>query len=226
MLPTQILDRFIDRCPAVVLVRATLERLLRPERLDQIFEDATQRQYTKQLLVSQVVAVMTAVSARTHASVHAAYLSLKERLGVSVTALYDKLNLLELGISESLVRETGADAAKMIDAMPAAKKEILPGWEVFYRDGNHRASTEHRLAALRTTREGPLPGQSLALWDAQRELIVDLVPCEDGHAQERSLVPELWERIGAGIVIVADRNFGTSKFFFGWAARQAFVVIR
>jgi hypothetical protein len=64
MLPTQILDRFIDRCPAVVLVRATLERLLRPERLDQIFEDATQRQYTKQLLFSQVVAVMTAVSAR------------------------------------------------------------------------------------------------------------------------------------------------------------------
>jgi hypothetical protein len=38
-------------------------------------------------------------------------------LGVSTTALYDKLNLLELGISESLVRETSADAAKIIDAM-------------------------------------------------------------------------------------------------------------
>jgi Transposase DDE domain len=226
MLPTPILDRFIDRCPAVVLVRATLERLLRPERLDQIFEDATQRQSTKQLLFSQVVAVMTAVSARTHASVHAASLSMKERLGVSVTALYDTLNLLELGISESLVRETGADAATMIDARPAAKKEVLPGLEVFYLDGNHLASTEHRWAALRTPREGPLPGQSLALWDAPRELIVDLVPCEDGHAQERSLLPELWERIRAGIVLVADRNFCTSKFCFGLAACQAFFVIR
>jgi Transposase DDE domain len=226
MLPTQILDRFVERCPAVVMVRATLERLLRPERLDQIFEDAAQRQYTKQLLFSQIVALMTAIATRTHTSVHAAYLAMKERLGVSVTALYDKLNLLELGISESLVRETSADAAKVIDAMPAAKKEILPRLEVFYLDGNHLASTEHRLAELRGTREGPLPGQSLALLDAQRGLIVDLVPCEDGHAQERSLLPELLERIRARIVIVADRNFCTSKFFFGLAARQAFFVIR
>jgi len=34
MLPTAILDRFIAKCPAAVMVRATLERLLRPERLD------------------------------------------------------------------------------------------------------------------------------------------------------------------------------------------------
>lgn len=226
MLATQILDRFIDRCPAVVMVRATLERLLRPERLDQIFADSAQRQYTKELLFSQVVAVMTAVATRTHGSVHAAYLAMKTRLGVSVTALYDKLNLLELGISTALVRDTSADAARMIDAIPAAKKVILPGLEVFYLDGNHLASTEHRLAELRTTREGPLPGQSLALLDAQRGLIVEMVPCEDGHAQERSLLPELLERIRAGVVIVADRNFCTSQFFFGLASRGAYFVIR
>jgi hypothetical protein len=226
MLPAQILDRFVERCPAVVMVRATLERLLRPERLDQIFEDASQRQYTKQLLFSQLVAVMTAVATRTHASVHAAYLAMQERLGVSVTALYDKLNLMELAISAALVRETAADAAQVIDALPRSKKEVLPGLQVFYLDGNHLASTEHRLAELRGTREGPLPGQSLAVLDAQRELIVDWVPCEDGHAQERSLLPELLERIRASSVIVADRNFCTSMFLFGLAARQAFFVIR
>ena len=226
MLPTQVLDRFIDRCPAVVMVRATLERLLRPERLDQIFEDSAQRQYTKQLLFSQLVAVMTAVATRTHGSVHAAYLAMQERLGVSAAALYDKLNLLELGISIALIRDTSADAAKVIDAMSAAKKVILPGLEVFYLDGNHLAATEHRLAALRGTREGPLPGQSLALLDAQRGLIVELVPCEDGHAQERSLLPELLERLRAGAVIVADRNFCTSQFFFGLATRGAYFVIR
>jgi IS4 transposase len=226
MLPTQILDRFIERCPAVVMVRATLERLLKPERLDQIFEDAKQRQYTKQLLFSQVVAVMAAVATRTHSSVHAAYLAMRERLDVSVTALYDKLSLLEVGVSEALVRETGADAAAVIDAMPAAKTEILPGFEVFYLDGNHLSSTEHRLAELRVTREGPLPGQSLALLDAQRALIVDWVACEDGHAQERSMLPALLERICAGIVIVADRNFCTSQFLFGLAQRGAFFIIR
>jgi hypothetical protein len=226
MLPTQILDRFVERCPAGVMVRAALERLLRPERLDQIFEDASQRQYTRQLLFSQLVAVMTAVATRTHASVHAAYLAMQERLGVSVTAVYDKLNLLELATSAALVRETAADAARVIDAIAVAGKEVLPGLEAFYLDGNHLASTERRLAELRTTREGPLPGQSLAVLDAQRELIVDWVPCEDGHAQERSLLPELLERIRPGVVIIADRNFCTSKFLFGLAARRAYFAIR
>ena len=226
MLPTQILDRFIERCPAAVMMRATLERLLRPARLDQIFEDSRQRQYTRQLLFSQLVAVMTAVATRTHRSVHAAYLAMSERLEVSVTALYDKLNLLELGISVALIRDTSADAATVIDAMPAAKIVVLPGFEVFYLDGNHLASTEHRLTALRDTREGPLPGQTLALLDAQRGLIVDIEPCEDGHAQERSLLPALLERIRPATVIVADRNFCTSGFFFGLATRGAYFVIR
>jgi hypothetical protein len=226
MLPAQILDRFVERCPAVVMVRASLERLLRPERLDQIFLASAQRQYTKQLLFSQLVTLMATVATRTHASVHSAYLAMKDRLGVSPAALYDKLNLSELGISQALVRETAADAARVIDAMPAAGKEVLPGLEVFYLDGNHLASTEHRIAELRTTREGPLPGQSLALLDAQRGLIVDWVPCEDGHTQERALLPELLDRIRARIVIVADRNFCTSKFFFGLATRGAYFVIR
>src|SRR5262249_7653116 len=125
-----------------------------------------------------------------------------------------------------LVRETSADAAAVIDAMPAARKEVLAGFEVFYLDGNHLSSTEHRLAELRATREGPLPGQTLALLDAQRELIVGRVACEDGHAQERSMLPGLLERIRAGVVVVADRNFCTSMLLFGLARRQAFFIIR
>ena len=69
MLPTAILDRFVERCPAVVMVRATLEKLLSPDRLDQIFEDSKQRQYTKQLRFSQIVAVMASVVTRTKTSV-------------------------------------------------------------------------------------------------------------------------------------------------------------
>ena len=47
MLPKSVLDRFVERCPAVVMVRATLENLLRPERLDRIFEESAERQYSK-----------------------------------------------------------------------------------------------------------------------------------------------------------------------------------
>jgi hypothetical protein len=64
------------------------------------------------------------------------------------------------------------------------------------------------------------------LLDAQRELIVELVPCEDGPTQERALLPELLGRLRERIVIVADRNFCTTKFLFGLASRGAYFVIR
>lgn len=226
MLPESVLDRFVEKCPAAVMVRATLEHLMRPERLDQIFEAASQRQYHKQLLFSQLVAVMSAVATRQQQSVHAAYLAAKDQLGVSPAAVYDKLKGLEPGVSAALIREIAVDAGQILDAMPGAAKTILDGFEVYYLDGNHLAATEHRVAELRTTREGPLPGQTLALLDAQRDLIVELVPCEDGHAQERSLLPALLPAVRSGNAIVADRNFCTTKFLFGLAARGAFFLIR
>lgn len=226
MLPKSVLDRFVEQCPAVVMVRASLENLLRPDRLDQIFTQTARRQYLKVLLFSQLVAVMSAVATRTHRSVHAAYLALRERLGVSPAALYDKLNRLEPEVSSALIRETAEDAAQVIDALPGARLEGLPGLEVFYLDGNHLAGTEHRLAVTRGTRQGVLPGQSLALLDAQRGLIVELVPCEDGHTQERALLPELLERLRAGTVVVGDRNFCTTKFLFGMHQRGVGFIIR
>jgi len=226
MLPKSVLDRFVKQCPAVVMVRATLENLLRPERLDQIFEQSAERQYSKVLLFSQVVAVMSAVATRTHRSVHAAYLACRQELGVSPAALYEKLNHLEPNVSSALIRQTAGDAAKVIDAMPAGRRNVLPGREVYYLDGNHLAGSEHRLAVTRVTREGVLPGQSLALLDAQRGLIMDLVPCEDGHTQERALLPELLIRLPARIVIVADRNFCTTKFLFGMRQQGTSFIIR
>jgi hypothetical protein len=138
MLPAQILDRFIERCPAAVMVRTTLECLLRPARLDQIFEDS------KQLLFSQVVAIMAAVATRTHASVHSAYLAAKDRLDVSVTALYDKLNHLQrfplglhtvwvAGAESSTPRKVGVPAwpwahvfRGLEDSTPATQLHCVP----------------------------------------------------------------------------------------------------
>lgn len=226
MLPATVLDRFVEQCPAAVMVRGTLEHLLCPERLDQIFSENCQRQYDKELLFSQLVSVMSAVATRTQQSVHAAYLAAKDRLGVSATALYGKLNRLEPNISAALIRETASDAAAVIDAMPGACRVVLPGYRVQYLDGNHLAATQHRVAELRTTREGPLPGQTLAILDAQRNLVSELICCEDGHAQERSLLPELLPRIQPGSVTVADRNFCTTMFLFGLRRRRAYFAIR
>lgn len=55
---------------------------------------------------------------------------------------------------------------------------------------------------------------------------MEIVPCEDGHAQERSLLPELLERIRKETVLVADRNFCTTQFLFGLSRRGADFIIR
>ncbi len=57
-------------------------------------------------------------------------------------------------------------------------------------------------------------------------MVTDVVPCEDGHAQERALLGEVLPLVQANDVWVADRNFCTADFLFGIRARQAFFVIR
>jgi IS4 transposase len=170
--------------------------------------------------------MMVGVATRTYRSVRASYLDAQQRLGVSATAVYNKLAAFDPQVTTALVRETAVDCVEVINTLPGARREILPGHEVFYLDGNHLAATEHRLDALRGTREGPLPGQTIVLQDGQTDLVVDLVACECGHAQERSLLPELLNRIRAAMVIVADRNFCTTAFLFGLACRGALFVIR
>ncbi len=51
-------------------------------------------------------------------------------------------------------------------------------------------------------------------------------PCEDAHAQERSLLPQVLETVKPNDVWVNDRNFCTLAFLFGTRARKAFFVTR
>jgi hypothetical protein len=57
-------------------------------------------------------------------------------------------------------------------------------------------------------------------------LAIDVVVCEDGHAQERSLLDPILETVAANDVWVADRNFCTTGFLFGIARKAGSFVIR
>ena len=56
--------------------------------------------------------------------------------------------------------------------------------------------------------------------------MVDLLPCEDGHAQERSLLPALVETVQRGEVGVGDRNFCVTDCLVGIAERDADFIVR
>jgi hypothetical protein len=57
-------------------------------------------------------------------------------------------------------------------------------------------------------------------------VVVDVIPCEDGHAQERSLSNAILALIRPRDLWIADRNFCTTPLLFGIAGREAFFVIR
>ena len=226
MLLPRIFSAFMEQSPVSVMGRAILEFALPPEKLDELFAEHSVRQYEDQLLFSTVVEVLALAVAGARKSVNASYETLREKVQVSVTSLYNKLKGTELAVSQALVRHMAQQLAPLIEALGQARPSPLPGLRVKILDGNHLAGTEHRLKEARRLNSQPLPGQALVVLDPQRMLLGDMFPCEDAYAQERSLLSAVLETIQPQDCCVADRNFCTTDFLFALAEREACFVIR
>lgn len=226
MLLGSIFERFVAHSPLSVMARGLLEHALLPAELDALFQRTAQRQYTRELLFSTTVELMSLVVSGSRPTVHAAFQALQDNIPVSITSVYNKLDGIEPAISAELVRHTSQKLQPIIQQLDGQRTPLLPGYRVKILDGNHLAATEHRLKELRTTTAGPLPGLCLVVLDPSLMLVIDVFPCEDGHAQERSLLPAVLDSVAAGEVWIDDRNFCTLDFLFGLAARQAYFVTR
>jgi hypothetical protein len=226
MLLHRVFEPFLAQRPICVMARAVLENLLDPQRLDALFERTAQQQYQKELLFSSLVELMSDVTLKIQPSVHAAYQSRRQDVKVSPTALYNKLDGVELAVSAELVRDSNRQAAAVIDALAARLEPWLSGYRCRVLDDNHLSATEHRLEELRTTWAAPLPGKVLVVLDPERMLVSDAFLTEDGHAQERSLLDAVIETVVPRDLWIADRNFCTLKFLFEIARRLGFFVIR
>lgn len=217
---------FIEQRPICVMARAVLEQLYEPKRLDALFQATAQKQYTRSLLFSTVVELMTAVVLCVDPSVYAAYRNRRHRIPVSDEALYQKLQGMELGVSAALVRDSAQQAAALIDQLGARRKPWLRGYHVRILDGNHLAATEHRLEPLRTVWDAPLPGTALVVLEPDTGLSTDVILTPDGHAQERSLLDDVLALVRQRDVWIADRNFCTLKFLFRIDDAKGFFIIR
>ena len=116
--------------------------------------------------------------------------------------------------------------AAVIDELDAPVEGPLPGWDVRILDGNHLAGTDHRIAELRRLGAAALPGQTIPILDPQRKLIEDVIACEDGHANERALIPQVLKRVQPGQCWIGDRAYSTMDMFFTTAERRAKFIIR
>lgn len=226
MLFGKLLDRFVEQTPITVMAYGTIRFALNSSLLDRLFTETATTQYERTLLFSSVVDLMSLVVCKIHRSVNAAYKVCRERLGVSLPAVYAKLSRMELGLTNALVAHTAERLHPVILHLHAELPSPVPGYRVRILDGNHLAATERRLTELRGQSPAPLPGQALVVYDPHLDLCTDLLSCEDGHAQERSLLPEALELVQAQEVWIGDRNFCTTDFLFGIAEREAYFLIR
>jgi hypothetical protein len=86
--------------------------------------------------------------------------------------------------------------------------------------------SEHRIEELREATGRALPGKSLVVYEPAQGLVTDVFPCENGHAQERSLFGPLLKTVEAGDLWIEDRNFCTRDFLCDIDNRGAFFIAR
>ena len=119
MLLKQLVRPFVEQRPYCVLVRAALERMLSPERLDELFRGHALVQYERSLLFSTLVELMARVVTRIEPSVLASFRSLQDKLQVSDEAVYQKLRNVETRVSQALVRDSFVTAQQVLQQLGA-----------------------------------------------------------------------------------------------------------
>lgn len=219
-------ENFAKNKPVSVMVRATLENTLSAKRLDDVFDRHAQQQYTGELLFSTVAELMGEVVLRIQPTINFAWRERKDEIGVTVKSVYDKLSGIEAVVSRAMVRETAKRKAAIIRQLGCLPKPLVSGYRTKIIDGNHLRHTDSRIGPLREVNVAPLPGKSLVILDPRLRLAIDVIPCLDGHAQERSLLGEALEIVEKNDLWIGDRNFCTVDYLFGIAERKARFVIR
>ena len=159
-----ILKRFVEQAPVAVMARLGLQRAIDADWVNEVFEQHSDTQYTRELLFSTVVDLMSLVVLGLRPSLHAVAQK-TTGLPVSITALYDKVNRVEPNVVQALLR---GSAERLAPVMAPLRKGVAPwlrGWSVRVVDGNHLPASEKRLAPLRGFRGAALPGHSLVVFD-------------------------------------------------------------
>lgn len=225
MVMNAVIERCAEQSPITVMARLALQRALEPAWIDAVFERECGAQYTRELLFSTTVELMSVVAVGIRPSLHAAAQACPD-LPVSVQALYDKVKRTEPNLVRALVVGGAERLGEVLAPMSQGKAPTVRGYRLRIVDGNHLPASEKRLKPLRGFRGAALPGHSLVVYDPDQEMVVDLVPCEDGHAQERSVMAPLLERAQPGELWIADRNFSTRTILWGWQRQGCGFIVR
>jgi IS4 transposase len=221
----EVFERFAQQSPVTVMARMALQRAVGAEWVDEVFEQHRTKQYARELLFSTVVDLMMLVALGQRPSLHAAARKYG-KLPTSISALYQKTRGTEPAVIRSLVRGSAERLTPVRTELRTRQKPWLRGYRVRVLDGNHLPASEKRLKPLRGFRGAALPGHSLVVYDAEQDLVVDIVPCEDAHTHEHAIAPEVWRTAREGDLWMGDRAFCTRESITDLTGRNAALILR
>lgn len=112
-----IFDAFAEASPVSVMLRGLMEKVFRPERLDEVFKQHAEVQYTRELLFSDLVSLLSLVVCGIHPSINAAYKAKANELNVTRNAIYAKLNGVEPVVSAAFLRDSMAELSELVRQM-------------------------------------------------------------------------------------------------------------
>jgi hypothetical protein len=208
------------------MTRATTEYIFTDQFLNEIFDDATITNYSRQFLFSDLVGVLTGVVFGTYPSVHRSYLNSPEtQARGSIKCFYEKLQRVEPVAMRALVRATAERVTELRvkGGYPPAAAEPIPGYRLLSIDGNHLEATEKR---LEDQVGAALPGQVLAVLEHSSGLVLEVLPWEDAHANEKEVLTTYGLNLRRGDVAVLDRQFCAMSVMDRVNAKKARFIIR
>ena len=220
----ELIDRYAEQAPAALMFRTMFARVFSDEKLDQVFWDHRERQVEGDLLFSALIRLLVPVVSGSKPSVHASYQA--SDLDVSRQAIYGKLQGVESNVSAGLVRAPVEELHRIQEKAGICREDVVPGYHTYVIDGKKFDGTEHRLKETRRLSSAPLPGMVVTLFDTRSAMFVD-VECEaDAYRCERKIVEPMLDRLEAGAVYLADRNFCDGPLISGFIKAGAFYVVR
>ncbi len=107
-----VFQRFVEAAPACVMYRALMENIFALQARCG-FHKTAKKQYERELLFSTLVTLTSQVVCRISEKVRTAYLS-QQQITVSLTAVYDKLQGVELETSRALVQHSARETSELI----------------------------------------------------------------------------------------------------------------
>lgn len=222
---SEIYDRFCVTAPFAVMTRILIQDFI-GTRLDRVFEDNRQAQYSYIASFQAVALAVSDVALRFCENFNQSYRKHAEELAVSAQSFYAKTRGVEPAVSEAMVAESAVRSIELQNAVNMQQWEVIPGYRCLSVDGNALTKSEKKLGVLRDLKGAPLPGKVIARFDLQRQLFDKAYVLLDGHAQESACCNPIVADLQENDVLIADRHYCIVAFMENITRTKASFVIR